>query len=128
MGPGPMVAEAPWDLVLAADVLYEARNVDQLLALLPRLVDGSGEVLIADPRRRPAERFLRATATPASGWQRRSAQDRSLPQVTLHHLRRAGEARGRAGEARRRVGEARGRGGPAAGFGGGAVRAAPQPG
>lgn len=86
--PEVLVAGAPWDLVLAADVLYEARNVDQLLELLPRLVDGSGEVLLADPGRRPAERFLRVTASPASGWLRRSAPDRSLPHVTLHYLRR----------------------------------------
>ncbi len=88
--PRALVAEAPWDLVLAADVLYESRNVDQLLELLPRLVDSSGTVLIADPGRRPAERFLRATATPASGWLRRSAADRSLHHVTVHRLRRAG--------------------------------------
>jgi predicted nicotinamide N-methyase len=90
--PAALVAEAPWDLVLAADVLYEARNVDQLLELLPRLVDGSGQVLIADPGRRPAERFLRATAGPASGWLRRSAPARSMPSVTVHHLRRSGHA------------------------------------
>jgi predicted nicotinamide N-methyase len=90
--PGALVAEAPWDLVLAADVLYEARNVDQLLELLPRLVDDSGMVLIADPGRRPAERFLRATAMPASGWIRRSAPDPSQPHVTLHHLRRSGDS------------------------------------
>src|SRR5712691_6126674 len=35
--PEPLVARAPWDLVLAADVLYERRNADELLALLPRL-------------------------------------------------------------------------------------------
>ena len=88
--PDALVAGAPWDLVLAADVLYEARNVDQLLELLPRLVDASGEVLIADPGRRPAQRFLAATATPASGWLRRSTPDRSLPHVTVHRLRRSG--------------------------------------
>jgi predicted nicotinamide N-methyase len=88
--PEALLAEAPWDLVLAADVLYEARNVDQLLDLLPRLVDSSGQVLIADPGRRPAGRFLAATATPASGWLRRSAPDQSLPHVTVHRLRQAG--------------------------------------
>jgi predicted nicotinamide N-methyase len=85
--PEPLLDEAPWDLVLAADVLYEARNVDALLELLPRLVDASGEVLIADPGRRPAERFLRATATTASSWRRQSTRDPSLRQVTVHHLR-----------------------------------------
>ena len=46
---------APWDLVLGADLLYERRNVDQLLALLPRL---GGEVLLAEPGRPPAARFF----------------------------------------------------------------------
>jgi predicted nicotinamide N-methyase len=86
--PESLVGESPWDLVLAADVLYEARNVDQLLDLLPRLVDGAGEVLIADPGRRPALRFLRDTGNAASGWLRRSTPDRSFPQVTVHSLRR----------------------------------------
>ena len=36
--PAPLLAGAPWDLVLAADVLYESRNVPVLLDLLPRLV------------------------------------------------------------------------------------------
>ncbi|HEX8930275.1 MAG TPA: methyltransferase domain-containing protein, partial [Actinomycetota bacterium] len=85
--PDALVAEAPWDLVLAADVLYEARNVDALLELLPRLVRASGEVLLADPGRRPAERFLHATAATASGWRRQSTRDPSLRQVTVHRLR-----------------------------------------
>jgi predicted nicotinamide N-methyase len=92
--PGPMLARAPWDLVLAADVLYEPRNVSQLLELLPRLVDQAGQVWIADPGRRPAERFLVATATPASGWLRRSAVDPSFPRVTIHRLRRHPERAG----------------------------------
>jgi predicted nicotinamide N-methyase len=48
-----------WDLVLAADVLYEHRNVPQLLALLPRL---GGEVLLAEPGRPPAQAFFREAA------------------------------------------------------------------
>jgi predicted nicotinamide N-methyase len=56
--PEPILSRAPWDLVLAADVLYERRNVDQLTDLLPRLVDGSGEILLADPGRVLAEQFL----------------------------------------------------------------------
>ena len=49
------VRGAPWDLVLAADLLYEQRNVDQLLALLPRL---GGEILLAEPGRPPSVRFF----------------------------------------------------------------------
>jgi predicted nicotinamide N-methyase len=45
-----------WDLVLAADLLYEARNVPQLLELLPRL---GGEVLLAEPGRPPSQAFFR---------------------------------------------------------------------
>jgi predicted nicotinamide N-methyase len=57
--PGPLVRRAPWELVLCADVLYERRNVDQLLELLPRL---GGEVLIAEPGRPPAARFFEDVA------------------------------------------------------------------
>ena len=56
--PKALTASAPWDLVLAADVLYERRNADALLALLPRLVDRRGEVLLAEPGRPPARAFL----------------------------------------------------------------------
>jgi predicted nicotinamide N-methyase len=47
--------QAPWDLVLGADLLYEQRNVDQLVALLPRL---GGEILLAEPGRPPSSRFF----------------------------------------------------------------------
>lgn len=46
---------AAWDLILAADVLYERRNADLLLGLLPRL---GGEVLLADPGRPHLRGFL----------------------------------------------------------------------
>lgn len=48
----------PFDLVLAADVLYESRNVPALAALIPNLVTPSGEVLVADPRRNDTLVFL----------------------------------------------------------------------
>jgi predicted nicotinamide N-methyase len=50
-----LVARAPFDLVLAADVLYEEESVEPLLALLPRL---GREVWLADPGRRPAGGFV----------------------------------------------------------------------
>ena len=50
-----LLERAPFDLVLAADVLYERRYVDLLLDLLPRL---GGEILVADPGRPFAKRFL----------------------------------------------------------------------
>ncbi len=38
--PTALVERAPFDLVLCADVLYEPRNVDALLALLPQPICG----------------------------------------------------------------------------------------
>ena len=47
-----------WDLVLAADVLYEQRNADQLLDLLPQLE--AREILLAEPGRPFANEFFAA--------------------------------------------------------------------
>jgi predicted nicotinamide N-methyase len=82
--PEAIVARAPWDLVLGADLLYERRNVGQLVALLPRLVDARGEVWIADPGRRAAEAFL---AEVQRDWERTEQHDPAFPTVTLHRLR-----------------------------------------
>jgi predicted nicotinamide N-methyase len=53
--PEPLLRAAPWDLVLGADLLYEARNADQLAGLLPSL---GGEVVLAEPGRPYAKEFL----------------------------------------------------------------------
>jgi predicted nicotinamide N-methyase len=58
--PAPLLERAPFQLVLAADVLYERRSVPLLADLLPRL---GGEVLLADPGRPPLEEFLERTGT-----------------------------------------------------------------
>lgn len=50
-----LVARGPFDLVLAADVLYERASVALLLDLLPRL---GREVWLADPGRSVAGAFL----------------------------------------------------------------------
>jgi predicted nicotinamide N-methyase len=55
-------SRAPWGLVLAADVLYDERDADILLELLPRLVGERGSAWIADPDREPARGFLEAAA------------------------------------------------------------------
>ena len=82
--PDPVVSQAPWDVVLASDVLYERRNADLLLDLLPRLVDERGEVLLADPGRTHARPFLeRAT----EDWTV-DERARSRPNVVVYRLRR----------------------------------------
>jgi predicted nicotinamide N-methyase len=82
-----IIARAPWQLVIASDVLYERRNVDQLLRLLPQLVDERGLVLLADPGRAPSERFLLTAAD--EGWIVRSSRSPRAPRVWIHRLRRA---------------------------------------
>ncbi len=53
--PDELIRRAPFDLVLAADVLYERGSVAQLLSLLPQL---AAEVWLADPGRPAAVAFL----------------------------------------------------------------------
>jgi len=84
--PDAIVERAPWPLVLASDVLYEQRNVDELLGLLPRLVDETGLILLADPGRVPAERFLREAQKRA--WGIRSVASQRAKCVVIHRLRR----------------------------------------
>ncbi len=62
-----LFADAPYSFVLAADVLYEARDVEPLLALVERLVAPDGVLWLAEPGRPPAQRFV--VAAQAQGWQ-----------------------------------------------------------
>lgn len=68
--PGELIGTGPYDLALAADVLYENRSAGQLAALLPRLAP---EALLADPGRPALESFIerlalaRPPATTGSG-------------------------------------------------------------
>jgi predicted nicotinamide N-methyase len=80
-----------FDLVFAADVLYERRNAPALANLVPKLLAPGGEVLFADPRRPPAPSFLEAMG--AQGF-RVSTEDSTVDQggrevrILLHRLRR----------------------------------------
>jgi predicted nicotinamide N-methyase len=80
--PAPLLESAPWDLVLASDVLYEPRNGDALLDLLPRLAD---VVWLADPGRKPAGRFLDAAR---ADWTIASYSAPELPSGAIYRLRR----------------------------------------
>jgi len=89
--PAALLRRAPFDLVVAADVLYEARNAEALAALLPRVVAPDGEAWIADPRRPDAARLWEALA--AQGWQSEVEEvrlsgrvDEAGPVVRLHRL------------------------------------------
>jgi predicted nicotinamide N-methyase len=76
-----------FELVLAADVLYEERNAHELLALLPRVVAPGGTALVADPGRFHARTFLEgATAR----WQVESLPAGELGRGAIHRLRHPG--------------------------------------
>jgi predicted nicotinamide N-methyase len=81
----------PFDLVFAADVLYERRNVWALADLVPKLLAPGGEALLTDPRRPLAPSFL--DAMEARGF-RVSTEGSIVDQggrevrVLLHRLRR----------------------------------------
>ena len=78
--PEPLLCAAPWDIVLAADVLYERRNAAPLLELLPAL---GREVLLADPSRPQAQVFLDAAA---ATWRIETTHDAERPRVAVHRL------------------------------------------
>jgi predicted nicotinamide N-methyase len=75
--PDDLVGRAPFDLVLAADVLYERAGVALLLSLLPRL---AAEVWLADPGRLAAEAFLEQAG------RRWSVETRVRDVVRIHRL------------------------------------------
>ena len=72
-----LVERGPFDLVLAADVLYTKANVEAAAALFPKLVKPGGKLLIADPNRAGAQHFL----------QRFEHETEPGPDVSLHTLR-----------------------------------------
>jgi predicted nicotinamide N-methyase len=77
--PSELLRRAPFDLVLAADVLYERQSVALLLSLLPRL---GPEAWLADPGRPAAEPFMERAGE--LGW---LAETRTRGVVALHRLR-----------------------------------------
>jgi predicted nicotinamide N-methyase len=81
--PDQLLARAPWDLVLASDVLYEPRNGEALLPLLPRLID-KGEIWLADPGRAAAGPFLERVAEVMTVERRPAAE---IPQGAVYRLR-----------------------------------------
>jgi predicted nicotinamide N-methyase len=80
--PEPLLERAPFDLVIAADVVYERRNIGMLIPLLPRL---AREVWLADPGRAFLPDFLEAAE---ADWTHEARQAPDAPRVTIHRLRR----------------------------------------
>lgn len=80
-----------FDMVMAADVLYEQRNVPSLVELIPNLLAPEGKVLIADPRRKETPSFLEAMRTVGFHNKTESLyvmQGGREIEVLLHHMSR----------------------------------------
>ena len=76
-----LAEQGPYDVVLAADVLYTRANVETALRLLPRLIQPWGEVWLADPGRAGARDFLAAARASFHLHARRAGDE-----VTLYRL------------------------------------------
>jgi predicted nicotinamide N-methyase len=60
------IPQRPFDLVIGADIVYERRFFEPLLALLPRVIATGGAVLLAEPDRAVGMDFLAQAR--AAGW------------------------------------------------------------
>ena len=79
----------PFDLVFAADVLYERPNAVALADLVPKLLAPGGEALFADPRRDSAPEFLRMMEEVGFGLSTQNAtveQKGRAVELRLHRL------------------------------------------
>lgn len=79
-----LVARGPFDVVLAADVLYLQANVEIALRLWPRLLAPGGVLRVADPHRAGTRDFLAAARATFQVETERRDDDG----VALHALRR----------------------------------------
>lgn len=82
----------PIGLVLAADVLYEFRDIEPLIGVLDRMLAVDGSLWLAEPVRKTAQRFLDLVA--GLGWQvesmtiRADWPDATSGRVNVHVIRR----------------------------------------
>lgn len=71
-GRAACVARAPFDALLAADILYEQDDLEPLLDLVPRLLTTAGTFWLAEPGRRVSRAFVETAA--ARGWRDESTE------------------------------------------------------
>jgi predicted nicotinamide N-methyase len=83
----PASGVTPFEVVLAADVLYEERNAVPLLAVLAGVTSPTGMALVADPGRRHATAFFQQALS--DGWSVEHTPAPGLPSGSIATLRRA---------------------------------------
>jgi predicted nicotinamide N-methyase len=78
-----LAAAGPYEVVLAADVLYDEEDVVPLLELAPALLPSGGALWLSDPGRESADRFVAGARR--LGWSDHSwAVERTWPAGTGH--------------------------------------------
>ena len=82
----------PFDVLLAADVLYEQENLTPLLDLVPQVLVPNGDFWLAEPGRKVSVAFVAAAS--ARGWrdsvtydERRWPADGDTVRVAIHHFK-----------------------------------------
>jgi len=76
-----------FELVVAADVLYERENARLLAGLVPRLVASGGEAIVSDPGRKNSAYFLEEMER--AGFERETHPlEAEGAEILLHHFRR----------------------------------------
>lgn len=84
---------SPWPVILAADVLYEERDIEPLLDVFTRVLAPGGVLLLAEPGRRPSR--LAVERARSHGWEiETAALEAEWPDpkdagvvVQVHHIR-----------------------------------------
>lgn len=86
-----LLSAAPFDLLLAADVLYEPEDIDPLLALAPALLRRGAPFWLAEPGRKASRAFVEAALL--RGWrdqpsvvERTWPPDGDVTRVTIHRF------------------------------------------
>ncbi|MEL7367308.1 MAG: methyltransferase domain-containing protein [Myxococcota bacterium] len=79
--------ESPAEIVIAADVLYEERNVGDVARALPKLLKDDGEAWIADPGRVHLPAFIRAVSDFEVAYVQRIEHTSAKTAVGIHLIR-----------------------------------------
>ncbi len=90
-GRASLLAAAPYDTLLAADVLYEGEDVAPLLELTPALLRSGASFWLAEPGRKASRAFVAEAL--ARGWhdapseiERAWPPDGDMKRIVIHHL------------------------------------------
>lgn len=91
-GKATCIASAPYDAVLAADILYEQDDLEPLLDLVPQLLSPGGTFWLAEPGRLVSREFValaraRGWRDDSTAYERIWATENKPVRVEVHRLR-----------------------------------------